>query len=65
MNIEMITDDFAVTNVVKNIGLKIQTSSLMTEGIRYSWKMDSATVPDVWTKNFPTGKRMSQYVEPQ
>ena len=30
-NIEMITDDFAVTNVAKQ--LKIQTSSLMTEGI--------------------------------
>ena len=31
-NIELITDDFAVTNVAKQ--LKIKTSSLMTEGIR-------------------------------
>ena len=30
-NIELITDDFAVTNVAKQ--LKIQTSSLMTQGI--------------------------------
>ena len=31
-NLELITDDFAVTNVAKQ--LKIKTSSLMTEGIR-------------------------------
>ena len=30
---QIITDDFAISNVVKNLGLKI--SPLMTEGIRY------------------------------
>ena len=52
--IELITDDFAVTNVARQ--LKIQTLSLMTQGIRHCWKMDYILF-NVWKRIFKR-KRM-------